>query len=205
MGVFTGIANRVVRYPPAMPTDAQPATRRDAVRNRARLLDAARELFAERGPDVALEEVARAADVSRTTLYRNFATREQLAATVFEENVTLIERRAEDLRGRPDGAVVLFDMVFEMQLGDRSLTRVLAGADIAWFIELSARTAAAFAPLIERGREAGLVWPGVIVDDVMLAFSMAGGAMAENSIAGREHLNERLRGLLHRALFTTAA
>jgi AcrR family transcriptional regulator len=187
-----------------MPTDAQPTARRDAVRNRARLLDAARELFAARGPDVALEEVARAADVSRTTLYRNFATREELAATVFEDNVALIERRADELRGRADGALVLFDLVLEMQQSDRSLTRVLAGAEITWFTGLSARTAAAFEPLVEEGRDAGLVWPGVDVDDVMLAFSMAGGAMAENSVTGREELNERLHGLLHRALFTSA-
>ena len=184
-----------------MPTDVPATTPRDAVRNRARLLAAARDLFASHGPDVALEEVARAAEVSRTTLYRNFATREQLAATVFEDNVNLIEDRAAALHGHPDGAVELFDLVLAMQQDNRSLARVLAGADIAWFTELSARTAAAFEPLLEQGRTAGLVWPGVVVDDVMLCFSMASGAMAENSAAGREQLNERLRALLHRALF----
>ncbi|MFD5763628.1 TetR family transcriptional regulator, partial [Streptomyces sp. NPDC127044] len=46
--------------------------RRDAVRNRERLLAAARVVFAERGADVAVAAVARLAVVSRTTLYRHF-------------------------------------------------------------------------------------------------------------------------------------
>lgn len=89
--------------------------------------------------------------------------------------------------------------------GNHSLTRVLAGAEITRFTELSAHSAAAFEPLIYQARTAGLVRPGVNVDDVILAFSMAGGAMAANSATGRERLNERLRGLLHRTLFTPAA
>jgi AcrR family transcriptional regulator len=177
-----------------------PPKRRDAARNRERLLAAARRVFAEQGHDVPLEEVARAADMSRTTIYRNFATREELAAEVHEDNVARIERRAAELAGRDDGVVELFDYVLAMQAGHRSLTRILSAADVAWFAALGERTRAAFVPLVERAAAAGVVHEGVGADDVMLAFSMAGGAFADHG-EGHADLGDRLRVMLHRALF----
>lgn len=184
-----------------MSDKTQGTKRRDAARNRERLLGAARQAFAEQGPGVAFEEIARAAEVSRTTLYRNFATREELAATVFEDNVTLIEQQAAALGERPDGIVRLLDFVLDMQRDNRSLAHVLSGADLEWLTGLSARTVAAFRPHLERGREAGLVHPDVDVQDLMLAFPMAAGAMADNDVVHREQLNARVRAMLHRALF----
>jgi AcrR family transcriptional regulator len=178
------------------------ALRRDAARNRERLVEAAREMFAAQGHDVPLEDVARAADVSRTTLYRNFTTREELAATVYEDNVALIEKRSMELRDAPDGVVQLLDFVLAMQSQDRSLSRMLSSADIHWFEELSARTAAAFEPLLSQARQEGIVHPGVEVEDILLAFPMAGGAMADVVPAGSAGRYDRLRLMLHRALFT---
>ena len=116
--------------------------------------------------------------------------------------MTRIERRAAELRDRPGGVVELFDYVLAMQSEYRSLGQVLAAAGIAWFTGLADRTVAAFAPLVERARADGAVHPGVGVADVMLAFSMAGGALADNDLAGRPEVGDRLRGMLHRALFT---
>jgi AcrR family transcriptional regulator len=56
--------------------------RRDAQRNLARVLRAAHELFAERGADVTMEEVARRAGVGVGTIYRRFPSKEQLFAAV---------------------------------------------------------------------------------------------------------------------------
>ncbi|HEX7609109.1 MAG TPA: helix-turn-helix domain-containing protein, partial [Solirubrobacteraceae bacterium] len=52
--------------------------RRDAERNRQRVLAAARELFAERGLDVTLDDIARGAGVGVGTVYRRFPDKEQL-------------------------------------------------------------------------------------------------------------------------------
>ncbi|MFK0156587.1 TetR/AcrR family transcriptional regulator [Streptomyces sp. NPDC090499] len=188
-----------------MTQDAQRSRRSDAARNRERLLTAARRAFAERGPDVALEEIASAADVSRTTLYRNFATREELAVTVFEDNVGAIEQRSADLGDRADGIVQLFDFVLAMQRDNRSLARVLSGANLAWLTGLSNRTMAAFEPHLERGRQAGIVRPGVGIQDVMLAFPMAAGVMADDEASQRELMTDRVRAMLHRALFSEQA
>ncbi|CAM3094021.1 MULTISPECIES: TetR/AcrR family transcriptional regulator [Streptomyces] len=185
-----------------MSTDTGRALRRDAARNRERLLEAARRLFAERGPDVPLEDVARAAAVSRTTLYRNFATREELAATVFEANVDRIEERAAALLDRPDGAVELFGYVLDMQERDRGIVHVLAGADIAWFKGLAARTTRAFEPLLARGKEAGTVHPEVEAGDVLTALRMAEAATPPHDAPDRERLARRVRAMLHRTLFT---
>jgi len=179
--------------------------RRDAAANRERLLAAARQVFATHGADVALEEVASSAGVSRTTLYRHFTTREQLAATLFEENVAVIEQRALELRDAEQGVVTLFDFVLDLQWQDRSLSRLLSTADLSWFTALSARTIAAFAPLLEHGRSAGIVHPEATIDDLMMAFPMAAGATADSDAAGRLDTADRIRAMLHRALFTARA
>lgn len=56
--------------------------RKDMRRNMERVLQAAHELFAERGPDVTMEEVARRAGVGVGTIYRRFANKDELFATV---------------------------------------------------------------------------------------------------------------------------
>jgi AcrR family transcriptional regulator len=56
--------------------------RKDAARNLERVLDAARELFAERGGDVTMEEVAQRAGVGVGTIYRRFQNKEHLFATL---------------------------------------------------------------------------------------------------------------------------
>jgi AcrR family transcriptional regulator len=57
--------------------------RADAERNRQRLLDVAKRAFADKGPTVSLEEIARAAEVGIGTLYRHFPTRDALVEQVY--------------------------------------------------------------------------------------------------------------------------
>ncbi|WP_246530958.1 TetR/AcrR family transcriptional regulator [Streptomyces bathyalis] len=56
--------------------------RADALRNRRKILAAAKEMFAVRGPDVPMEDVARRAAVGVATLYRRFPDRETLIRAV---------------------------------------------------------------------------------------------------------------------------
>ncbi len=72
-----------------------PPLRRDAQRNRERLITAAREIFAARGLDVPLEEVARAAGVSIGTLYNRFPSRADLVDAVFADREETVARLAE--------------------------------------------------------------------------------------------------------------
>lgn len=176
--------------------------RSDARRNRDALVNAARELFAARGREVPLEDVAQAAGVSRTTLHRHFTTREELGTAVFEDSILEIEQRAVELRHRPDGIVVLFDLVLDAQSKNRGLANVLSGDELAWLSRMARRAEAAFEGLVASSRRSGVLQPDVSARDLMLAFAMAGGAFADDDLAGRDRAGDRVRTLLHRALFS---
>ena len=76
---------------------AQRKPRADAQRNRERLIDVARTAFAELGPEVSLEEIARRAEVGIGTLYRHFPTRDALVEAVFRREVQQLADAAERL------------------------------------------------------------------------------------------------------------
>jgi AcrR family transcriptional regulator len=71
------------------------AMRADARRNLEQLLEAARELVADKGPDVPLEEVARRAGVGIATLYRRFPDRQSLLRAVVVDALQRTQRAAE--------------------------------------------------------------------------------------------------------------
>jgi AcrR family transcriptional regulator len=72
--------------------------RADAVRNRDRVLEAARIVFSAGGPEGSLEAVARAAGVGIGTLYRHFPTREALYDAVYRREVEQLAELAERLK-----------------------------------------------------------------------------------------------------------
>jgi AcrR family transcriptional regulator len=69
-----------------MADEREPRLRADARRNRDRILAAAKTMFAAQGPEVPVEEIARAAGVAAGTLYRHFADREALIRAVAVDN-----------------------------------------------------------------------------------------------------------------------
>ncbi|WP_167584451.1 TetR/AcrR family transcriptional regulator [Kineococcus rubinsiae] len=171
--------------PPGETEPARPVTaarRADAARNRDRLVDAARTLFARHGLDVPLDHVATAAGVSRATLYRNFSDRDDLVEVLYVPQVEHLERRAAELAGQPRGALVLLAELFEVQLSSRALAPLLTGAPAGERLRLGARTAEAFTPLVATAVAAGDLRPGVEVSDVLLVLLMAGAVLAEDTL-----------------------
>ena len=67
------------------------------MRNRARIVETAREVFAARGADASLEEIARGAGVGIGTLYRHFPTRDDLVEAVFHDRIDELQALAEEL------------------------------------------------------------------------------------------------------------
>jgi AcrR family transcriptional regulator len=101
--------------------------RRDAARNRAALIAAGRDVFAERGPDASLEEIARRADVGIGTLYRHFPTREALIEVIFEEHFDQIVAAAEAAAADEDaweGLVGFLERVLDLQARNFTLRSV---------------------------------------------------------------------------------
>ena len=81
------------------PKKAARKPRVDAVRNRERVLEAAKTVFSAGGPDASLEAVARTASVGIGTLYRHFPTREALFEAVYRREVQQLAGLAERLKG----------------------------------------------------------------------------------------------------------
>src|SRR4051794_5860077 len=77
-----------------------PPERADAVRNRARILAAARRLFADRGVScVSMDEIAAEAGVGKGTLFRRFGSRAALALALLSEHETCFQEGF--IRGAP--------------------------------------------------------------------------------------------------------
>jgi len=104
----------------------------DAERNRLRILAAAATLFAERGVDVSIDDIAAAAGVGIGTLYRRFPDREALIEALFEEKVAGMAKLAADALEIEDpweAFVTFFRGAARMQALDRGLKEVLLYTD----------------------------------------------------------------------------
>ncbi len=142
------------------------AMRRDAVQNRERLLAAARELFAEQGFEVTLDDIARHAGVGVGTAYRRFANKGELLDALFAEQTVEVAAAADAGLADPDpwhGLVSYLERSLALQLRDKGLAQIVSGDRISveqhdWNREVMAPKNRA---LIARAREAG-----VLRDDV---------------------------------------
>lgn len=83
-------------------TDQTRKPRADAVRNRERVLEAAKVVFNAGGPEASLEAVAKRAGVGIGTLYRHFPTREELFEAVYRREVEQLSELAEQLKNAKD-------------------------------------------------------------------------------------------------------
>src|SRR5499425_3770810 len=81
--------------------------RADAIRNRERVLEAAKTVFSAGGPEASLETVARTAGVGIGTLYRHFPTREALFEAVYRHEVQQLTDFAEQLKHEDDAVDAL--------------------------------------------------------------------------------------------------
>src|SRR4051795_6885192 len=104
--------------------------RKDAARNRALLVQAGREVFAERGLDASLDDIARHAGLGVGTAYRHFANKYELAEAIFTEAIESIVAKAEEAAAMPDpwqGLLNFFEFAAESQTADRGLREVMMG------------------------------------------------------------------------------
>lgn len=154
--------------------------------NRLALIEAGRALFAERGYDVPLSAVAKAAGVGQGVLYRHFPTRASLAFAVFAQNVDELERLAARHAG-DDGAlgVLLGQLLGSVRTSAAFVDAVAHAAAhevTAW--DGLATIEALLAGPLARAQEAGRVRPDLSVDDLLLLVRMAYGAVTTQPDAG---------------------
>ena len=151
--------------------------RADARRNREKLLAAAVELFAERGTEGSLEEVAKRAGVGIGTLYRHFPTRDALVEAAYRNEVAQLRAAADELLAElpPDQALEAWVRRFvdygTAKRGMRDALQSIAGAGSDLFAETRGQVTEAVAVLLRAGAEAGTLRADVEAEDVLRAMS----------------------------------
>jgi AcrR family transcriptional regulator len=136
--------------------------RADAQRNRAAALAAAEAAYAEDGIDVALNEIARRANIGNATLYRHFPTREALLAEVYSSHLERYCALAEDAARAEDPVIALRDCIVAtcaLQAENRGLADLLASLQpVSPHVEeLRDRHYRAIAALFERAVGSGKI------------------------------------------------
>lgn len=103
--------------------------RRDAARNRRLLLDAGREVFASRGLEASLDDVAHHAGVGVGTAYRHFANKHELAAAIFSDDFDQLVQNTQEALRRADpweGLVYFIETTVAKHAHDRGLYELMA-------------------------------------------------------------------------------
>ena len=160
--------------------------RADAKRNRQRLIEAAQTLFRQRGLEVSVAEIAEAAGVGRGTLFRNFASKEDLIGAIIAERMYEAADYGDELLQSDDPGEALFEFLGDL-VGRQQLDRALFEAlDETWMSKdvlrpAHARLMGALGALLERAQNAGVVRRDVGAMDVLLMFK--GACLAAASYA----------------------
>lgn len=160
-----------------MTAEGERPLRADARRNRARVLEAAYDAFADEGVGVPLDEIARRAGVGAGTVYRHFPSKEALFEAVLSDRVErLIAAIRVDIADA-DPAEAFFSFLsrlVEDGVAKKDLIDALvgAGADVTVSASQAKRDLRdAGAELLARAQEAGAVRTDVDATEVMLLAS----------------------------------
>jgi AcrR family transcriptional regulator len=143
--------------------------RADAARNFDAIIEAARGLFAAKGADVLLGDVAKKADVGIATLYRHFPTREDLAEAVYVTEVDALCVDGERLgASRPPGeALEQWIRHFVTVMATKYVLLSALDRDSGAFLACKAALYGSGGPLLTAAQTAGAARDDVNIDDVM--------------------------------------
>jgi AcrR family transcriptional regulator len=165
----------------AVSSESRPL-RADAERNRRRLLQAAGELFAEKGLGVGLDEIARHAGVGVGTAYRRFRDKDALIEALFEDRIAGVEALARAALEEPDpwtGLVGFMEGSVRVHSADRGLKQALfgSGRGMASLEQGRTRIAPLVERIVERARRSGDLRSDIEITDIpILQFTISGVA-----------------------------
>ncbi len=175
--------------------------RADARRNLELVLEAASQAFAEHGPDVSVDEIARRAGVGHGTVFRRFPTKDALMAAVLALRLDELAASAEELLAEADAGAAFEQFVWRAAdcCGrDRALfdgvPRCESFAEVA---EAKQRLHGNVEQLIARAQAEGSLRDDVGSDDVsaLVGSAMLASTHAESPDAWRRYIGVILDGL----------
>jgi len=181
-------------------TPEVPARRADARRNRKRILEAARELFAEHGFDAQVEQIAARAGVGVGTVYRHFPNKSDLLEALIHERFAGLAAAAREGIAHPDpwaGFEGFMRYSAGVMAGDRALSEAMFerpetmrdGAEGAGMPEL-------LDELVSRAQASGELRPEMIWQDVPGLICGLGRALSEGKIGPQEMSWERYLAII---------
>jgi AcrR family transcriptional regulator len=163
-------------------SEVEQPLRKDAERNRQRILGAARELFAERGLGVTLNDIAHHAGVGVGTVYRRFPDKDVLIDTLFQERLDEWGRLFEEGLADPDpwhAIVSVHERALELWARDRGLKDIVLGSPqtSGRATRQRAQLHPLAAKLIDRARAAGDVRADATTQDFGVVLLMVAAVM----------------------------
>ncbi|MFF4502686.1 TetR/AcrR family transcriptional regulator [Streptomyces sp. NPDC001401] len=192
-------------------TTTKPAQRKvtrpraDALRNRERIVAAAREMFTEFGPDVPLDEIARRAGVGNATVYRNFPDRDALVREVVCSVMDRMSEAAEHALAQNGDAFEALEHFVHSAADERisALCPMVQSTFDQNHPDLEAareRVEQIVEDVMDRAKAAGQLRPDVAVGDLMIVVSQlsrppAGTDCLSNDRFVHRHLQLFLDGL----------
>jgi AcrR family transcriptional regulator len=173
---------------PGRAPDEGPPLRRDAERNRERILGAARRAFAAEGIETSMASVARAAGVGIATLFRRFPTREDLINAVFADTMNTYLDAVTAALGDPDpwhGFTSYIRTVCAMQAADRGFAEVLTMTfpTATQLEDQRQRAYRSFLQLIRRAKATGRLRPDFTSQDLVILLMANAGVIAATQAA----------------------
>lgn len=192
---------------PAPVDQAARPLRRDAERNRQRILQAAREVFATRGLSASLDDIARHAEVGVGTVYRRFPDKQLLIDALFEDRIAEVVGAFERGLAHPDpweGLVTTLETLLEWQAQDMGLGDLLlvGGAACSGIEEVRRRIAPLGEQLLARAQADGSVRPDAVASDLPL-LQMTLGSLVDATRDVEPELWRRFLALVLDGLRTT--
>jgi AcrR family transcriptional regulator len=164
------------------PASPERPLRKDAERNRRRILDAARELFAERGLGVTLNDIAHHAGVGVGTVYRRFPDKTELIESLFEESLQEIAERLRAAVADPDpwhGLVTFLVGQFEVHAQDQGLKELVTATPdgLARVSRLRDELLPLSEDLVQRAQASGALRRDVAATDLAVIQIMIGSVL----------------------------
>lgn len=176
MDIVLHLSARLLLMDNDMPTNdiqEDKTLRADAERNRQRIIEAARAVFAERGLDAPLDAIAERAGVGQATLYRRFPRREELVVACFAPKLTEYAEAVEDALRESNawvGLCAYVERICGMQAADPGVQDVLT-TTFPTARGVEAQRAHAFErlrELIRKAQDQGSLRADFVPEDVVL-------------------------------------
>jgi AcrR family transcriptional regulator len=174
--------------------------RKDVARNRGLLMQSAEEVFAERGSEVTLEEIARHAGVGVATAYRHFASKQAIVEAMFESRISkflAVLHECESIADPREAFETCLYRICELQATDRGMREAISenhGIDtVAQFRE---RGKPIFERLFYHAKQAGAFRPECEPSDIVVAFWMIGKVSDATTRISPEQWRRQLHFLL---------